>query len=58
MQRWARYFIKVPAVPVLGILLKVPAVPVLENQKHRRQYRGTFQKKFQKESTAVYFVDV
>ena len=28
-QRWARYFFKVPAVPVLGTLLKVPAVPVL-----------------------------
>ena len=24
-QRWARYFFKVPAVPVLGTLLKVPA---------------------------------
>ena len=29
LQRWARYFIKVPAVPVLGTLLKVLAVPVL-----------------------------
>ena len=24
-QRWARYFFKVPAVPVLGTLLKVPS---------------------------------
>ena len=61
-QRWARYFFKVPAVPVLGTLLKVPAVPVLENQKYRRQHRGTFvgtfENKFQKESTALYFVDL
>ena len=28
-QRWSRYFLKVPAVPVVGALLKVPAVPVL-----------------------------
>ena len=27
-QRWARYFFKVTAVPVLGTLLKIPAVPV------------------------------
>ena len=39
-QRWARYFFKVPAVPVLGTLLKVLAVPVFST------FVGTFQKMF------------
>ena len=42
-QRWARYFIK------------IPAVPVLKNQKYRGTFVGTFQKKFKKESSALYF---
>ena len=44
VQRWARYF------------FKVPAVPVLENP---RYFCRCFSKKFQKESrpTAPYFVD-
>ena len=29
-QRWARYFFKEPAIPVLDTLLKVPSVPVLD----------------------------
>ena len=49
----ARYFFKVPAILVLGTLLKVPAVPALKNQKHR----GTSEKKFHRENTALYFVD-
>ena len=43
--QWARYF------------FKVPAVSVLENQKYRAAFVGTFHKQFQKESTALHFVD-
>ena len=57
---WARYFFKVPSVPVLGTLLQVPAGTGTRYLKLKvpRYFCWYFYKKFQKESTALYFVEI
>ena len=58
-QRWARYFFIVAAVPVFGALLKVPAGTGTRYLKLKvpRYFCRYFLKKFQKESTVLYFAE-